>query len=295
VFNEHDGFGLVRDWSQPKPAFHAFRTMVERLEGAEGMGRVSSFGSGIFAFRFVRDGQQIEVVWAPDGGTATILSGGDAEVYDLYGRHTVVGQQGGMVRVQVGADPVYVVHAPGGASSGLPGGLSRYFGETGKTVRGPFLTHWETRGGLAIYGFPLSDEFEQVLSDGQAYTVQYFERARFEWHPDAPDPYKVQLGQFGRQLHPLYPPVPDCRCGLYFTETGHNIAGRFRDYWERNGGLAQFGYPITDEVTETLEDGGQYTVQWFERARFEHHPENPAPYDVLLGQFGRRIYESLER
>jgi hypothetical protein len=30
-------------------------------------------------------------------------------------------------------------------------------------------------------------------------------------------------------------------------------------------------------------------VQYFERARFEHHPENAPPYDVLLGQFGRSI------
>jgi len=31
-------------------------------------------------------------------------------------------------------------------------------------------------------------------------------------------------------------------------------------------------------------------VQYFERARFEYHPENAAPYDILLGQFGRQIY-----
>jgi hypothetical protein len=30
-------------------------------------------------------------------------------------------------------------------------------------------------------------------------------------------------------------------------------------------------------------------VQYFERARFEYHPENAAPYDVLLGQFGRQF------
>ena len=30
-------------------------------------------------------------------------------------------------------------------------------------------------------------------------------------------------------------------------------------------------------ATETLSDGQQYTVQWFERARFELHPENAAP------------------
>jgi hypothetical protein len=35
-----------------------------------------------------------------------------------------------------------------------------------------------------------------------------------------------------------------------------------------------------------LADGKQYQVQWFERARFELHPENPAPYTVLLGLLG---------
>jgi hypothetical protein len=35
-----------------------------------------------------------------------------------------------------------------------------------------------------------------------------------------------------------------------------------------------------------LSDGQEYTVQWFERARFEHHPENDPPYDVLLGLLG---------
>jgi hypothetical protein len=30
-------------------------------------------------------------------------------------------------------------------------------------------------------------------------------------------------------------------------------------------------------------------VQWFERARFELHPENPRPYDVLLGLLGNEL------
>ena len=40
---------------------------------------------------------------------------------------------------------------------------------------------------------------------------------------------------------------------------------------------------------ERLDDGTTSSVQYFERARFEYHPENAAPYDVLLGQFGRRL------
>ncbi len=74
-----------------------------------------------------------------------------------------------------------------------------------------------------------------------------------------------------------------------FPETGFCVRGRFLERWTNFGGLAINGYPITPERVETLEDGKQYTVQWFERVRMELHPENPPPYDVLLGQFGRRI------
>lgn len=30
-------------------------------------------------------------------------------------------------------------------------------------------------------------------------------------------------------------------------------------------------------------------MQWFERARFEYHPENQAPYDILLGLLGNQL------
>src|SRR5207248_4545485 len=61
--------------------------------------------------------------------------------------------------------------------------------------------------------------------------------------------------------------------------------------WLANGGLAQFGYPISEEQTDYFIGGpsDRYQVQYFERARFELHPENAPPYDVLLGQFGRQI------
>ncbi len=55
-----------------------------------------------------------------------------------------------------------------------------------------------------------------------------------------------------------------------------------------NGALAQFVYPLTERITGTI-DGMDHQVQHFERARFEAHPENAAPYNVLLGQFGRSI------
>src|SRR5437764_11393425 len=75
-----------------------------------------------------------------------------------------------------------------------------------------------------------------------------------------------------------------------FPQTGRCVPERFYAYWQQHGGLALNGYPLSDPFTEALEDGKQYTVQYFERVRMEHHPENAPPYDVLLGQFGRVMY-----
>jgi hypothetical protein len=77
-----------------------------------------------------------------------------------------------------------------------------------------------------------------------------------------------------------------------FPETGKTVRGLFLDYWERNGGLAQQGYPISDMFTEiSALNGKPYTVQYFERAVFEYHPDNQAPYNVLLSQLGTFQYK----
>jgi hypothetical protein len=44
------------------------------------------------------------------------------------------------------------------------------------------------------------------------------------------------------------------------------------------------GLMSTRAAMETLEHGETLLVQYFERARFEYHPDNPAPYRVLLGR-----------
>ncbi len=168
----------------------------------------------------------------------------------------------------------------------------RCFAETGKCVNPLFYGYWQDHGGLAVNGYPVSDELVQNLENGQPYTVQYFERARYEYHPENGDANRVLLGQFGRQLHPADPPVAQQSGATFFSETGHNVSGDFLAYWQRNGGLAQFGYPLSEVISEKLEDGNTYQVQYFERARFEAHPENAAPYTVLLGQFGRNVYAS---
>jgi endonuclease YncB( thermonuclease family) len=78
---------------------------------------------------------------------------------------------------------------------------------------------------------------------------------------------------------------------ITFPETGKTLAGSFLAYWQENGGLAQFGFPISNEISEQSQtDGQSYLVQYFERAVFEHHPENQPPYDVLLQLLGVARY-----
>ena len=75
------------------------------------------------------------------------------------------------------------------------------FAETGYCVRGPFLAHWRAHGGVVLNGYPLSDPFPLQLEDGQTYTVQYFERNRFEHHPENKGTeFEVLLGLLGTQL-----------------------------------------------------------------------------------------------
>ena len=92
----------------------------------------------------------------------------------------------------------------------------------------------------------------------------------------------------------VLPPGPSARetnKSRFFPETGKTLSGRFLEYWEQNGGLAQQGYPISEPFMEKSDlDGKTYQVQYFERAVFELHPENKPPYDVLLSQLGTFRY-----
>lgn len=164
-----------------------------------------------------------------------------------------------------------------------------YYPETGHYVTRVFQNYWLKYGGLAQFGLPLTEEFrEKNPADGKTYTVQYFERNRFEYHPEfAGTFYEVELGLLGRQVtgNRVFPDVPSTAGTpgeLYFTETRHFLAAAFRSYWESKGGLAIYGYPISEDFQES-----GFQVQYFERARLEYHPENRGtPYEVELGLLG---------
>ncbi|HEU5422279.1 MAG TPA: Ig-like domain-containing protein, partial [Nitrolancea sp.] len=170
-----------------------------------------------------------------------------------------------------------------------------YFAVTRHNLCAGFASYWNKFGGLAVYGYPLTEEFVE-----NGFTVQYFERARFEWHPGAwPERYDVELGLLGNMVtvgRGGEPPFqraaskPDTSC-VYYAETGHNLCGGFGDFWQQFGGLAVYGFPISEEFQEKNADTGKtYTVQYFQRGRFEWHPgEDPQHFDVMLGRLGAEI------
>jgi len=172
----------------------------------------------------------------------------------------------------------------------------RCFPETGYCISGPIRQYWERNGGLAVFGYPITPPRVEQVEDWIG-PVQWFERDRLEDH--TAQGQGVLAGRLGAEIlerqgrpwvygneQPGRPGGP-CR---YFAQTGYNICNpAFRQYWERNGGLERFGYPITPAIQETIE-GRTYTVQYFERRRMEYHPENRPPYDVLLGLLGRDVF-----
>ncbi|MCO5175390.1 MAG: glycosyl hydrolase family 18 protein [Thermomicrobiales bacterium] len=174
-----------------------------------------------------------------------------------------------------------------------------YFSETGHSLAYGFLTYWQQNGGLARFGYPKTEEFtEYDPLVGKSYTVQYFERARFEYHPEfAGSEFEVLLGHMGRWalakrgIDP-WASATSPKTGLtYFAETGHNMGAEFQQYWTMHGGLMSFGFPISEPVRErNQEDGRTYLVQYFERARFEYHPEYAGTdSEVLLGLLGNEM------
>src|SRR5436190_12393163 len=169
----------------------------------------------------------------------------------------------------------------------------RTFPETGKTVSGALLEYYITHGGVPRIGYPISEPFqEQSAIDGKTYPVQYFQRAELEMHPENTAPYDVMPALLGNMVYDAKYPggAPNQQASTVnpakFQKTGKTLGGGFRKYWEQNGGLAQFGYPISDEFQEKSSlDGQTYPVQYFQRAELELHPSSQPSSGVLAARF----------
>ena len=124
----------------------------------------------------------------------------------------------------------YSIQAEVPALSGVSQGKQRYFSQTAHFLRGVFLDYWNSHGSTAVLGLPVT---EPMNEDGL--TVQYFERARLEYHPEiaGTEQSKVLLTRLGVTLAEQRGLNFDALLSgtsapnsVFFPQTGHNLAKR---------------------------------------------------------------------
>jgi hypothetical protein len=300
-------YGLLRrtyplnpdDPTLRKPAFLAYRAMADILGGmriqsirAEG---TNPNAPGVYWYRFTDGQRNADVIWRIYGDAVDIRVPCDcreARVRRWDGtleRVTMTESKEVAGRLEELGSPLLLETGPDRVQGG------QLFPETGHYLNGPFAQRWQEGGGLSEFGYPITGELiEPEPGTGRARTVQYFERNRFDYFPEfANTPFVVQLGRLGeaslRQTGVEWSQLPRREAGdencLFFAETGQQICSPFRERWEQSGGLMRHGLPLTG----AFEENGRL-AQYFERSRFEHHPENPPEFQVQLGLLSRELY-----
>ncbi|MGN6757457.1 MAG: hypothetical protein ACTHMJ_13830 [Thermomicrobiales bacterium] len=178
-----------------------------------------------------------------------------------------------------------------------------YLPPTGHALTAHAAAAWLQYGGVALLGYPLSEEFVE-----NGLVVQVFERGKLVWSPQGEPSLALVGADYARRQHDpatlaalalhdcrTAPAPPEASSGpvaddtrpacladaAYFPETQHTLRGAFATFWTQHGGLAQFGYPLSEEFVSQ----GQ-VVQYFERARFELGPNG----EVRLTRVGADLY-----
>jgi polysaccharide biosynthesis protein PslG len=281
-------------------------------------------GPEAYGARFAKgDGSSVDVIWAPQVTEINLpTSSAQGTRVEIWGETKTETSHNGVFTLGVGPNPIFLSHVPGqnptpppptALPTTPPVADSRCFPETGFCIAGPIRTYWEQNGGLPVFGYPIAAQGQEQI-EGHPFQVQWFERNRLEIHPENQPPYNVLLGRLGAdrlsqqgQDWTLFPKGSEQAGCRFFPQTGHSVCGEILAAWRANGleldgqpgknegeNLALFGLPLSEPRVETLSDGRQYTVQWFERARFELHPENAPPYNVLLGLLGRETRDGFK-
>lgn len=164
---------------------------------------------------------------------------------------------------------------------------SKYFSETGHNVKGEFFKFYSSNPNATfLYGYPITEEF--TSKDGN--TVQYFQRARFEFHRNLPEGQRIQLSTLGQFTYISTGPLNVANsfaCRLY-TETGFSVCFAFLEFFDEYGGVGQFGYPISG-----FEYHENKIVQYFQKARLEWQPWMAEGQRVVVSDLGRMYFEKL--
>jgi hypothetical protein len=171
------------------------------------------------------------------------------------------------------------------AQASSPG---EYFPETGHWVTNEFLIKYHSVPNPdELFGNPIT---EAILDELTGWIVQYFEKVRFEFRPEEIPDLRVKISPIGSFLYQKGQTLPGTfnpsTCRFFAEEgAGHYVCYDFLEFFEANGGVPQFGYPISNfEVRENI------IVQYFQLACLEWHPENPPGHWVTVSTLGTRYF-----
>jgi hypothetical protein len=164
---------------------------------------------------------------------------------------------------------------------------NKYFSETGHNVSGEFLKFYNGNpNSIFLYGYPITEQFPS--KDGK--TVQYFQRARLELRAELPEGQRVQITALGSLTYASTGKLDVANtfaCRAY-PETGFEVCFSFLEFFDLNGGVTQFGYPISG-----FEYHENKLVQYFEKTRLEWQPWRPEGQRVVVSDLGRIYFDKL--
>lgn len=173
------------------------------------------------------------------------------------------------------------LHVPSAAEIAQAGFLSAVYTSVGQ--RAPFVERifwfkyedFPDQGGYSGYGLV---RLKGTPDDYGAYAQPWPRKLAYSVYQALAQPRAIPVA-------PVDPPDDLGPSAYYFTETGHTLREPFLSYWARNGGVTFFGYPLT----EPFEQSGTL-VQYFERARLEHYPEQAGTeWEYQLGRLGSML------
>ncbi len=159
-----------------------------------------------------------------------------------------------------------------------------FVAETNHNVPTVIAKYWKDKGGVPVFGYPLSELFLRS-SGGEQHVYQYFERAVMEYLPATGSVTLAPIGAWFAEVKGPYDKVPafdSTAKKRYVAKTGHSVGGSILQWYAANGDADFFGNPLNEETAFTTADGRKVTAQLFERVRIEVDSKG----NVTLGRLG---------
>jgi hypothetical protein len=161
---------------------------------------------------------------------------------------------------------------------------------SGQPVPAPLFRYWRALGGEERFGLPL--EPPRVTAEGVSQTFQnvrlalsHAQRDTIFYVQSEPLGVAVAAGRAYQNAARDASVVAAAGTGRLFAETGYTLDAKFLDFWQRGGGLASFGLPLSAQFRAQGTDGRMRTLQYLERAVFSYEPE----LGVRLEPLGERL------